>query len=68
MARYNVWWTTGRADGDSSYDDLADAESRFEDVIQRPDIVEAIITDEEAGWGHPDFTVRHYLHDLEATC
>lgn len=47
MARYIVWWSTGRADGDSLYDDLASAESRFEDVIARPDIIEAEITDKD---------------------
>lgn len=60
MARYNVWWTTGRADGDSSYDKLADAESRFDDVTGRSDIVEAEITDNEADPGSDLFVLRRY--------
>lgn len=45
MATFNVWWTTGKFDGDATFDNLADAEARFDEVKGRRDIVEASITD-----------------------
>lgn len=60
--QYSVWWSTGRRDGDSSYETLADAEQRFSEVIKRPDILEAEISSTEDGDPDPSI-VRRWTFD-----
>lgn len=46
MTRYWVWHSSGKRDGDSIHDNLAEAEAEFEDQRAERNVVEVVLTEE----------------------